>query len=293
MAALVTGVHTGVGAFVPSGTTVNFTFRIRRLQLDKSASRLAYPFKSLSAAEARTAMGVQGAGNLLINGTGRVNQRGYVIGTATTGANQFTLDRWFVNTSGQNLTFAGTVAGMTMTAPAGGVSQVIEGANIVGGSYVLNWPGTATATVNGVARAKGEVFTLTAGANATVRFSNGTFSSATDGPQLELGTVPTPYQRLDISDELRMCQRYFEPNIRALFGGVTSAGIGNYYSVPFAVPKRAAPTMTLRAITYTGSCNSIAASNVTAAGFDVIVGNAAGGSGIADAIYSASAELTA
>ena len=123
--------------------------------------------------------------NALINANFAVNQRGYVSATATTGANQYTLDRWRVVTSGQNLSFTTSANGRQITAPAGGVEQVIEGANIFGGTYALSWTGTATATVNGSAVANGASVALTANTNATVRFSGGTVSLA----QLELGTV--------------------------------------------------------------------------------------------------------
>lgn len=61
--------------------------------------------------------------NLLINPLFLINQRGYVSGTATGGANQYTVDRWRVVTAGQNLTLSGSQA----TAPAGGLEQVVEG----------------------------------------------------------------------------------------------------------------------------------------------------------------------
>ncbi len=239
----------------PSAQPIDKTYRIRGLQLDKAAARLAYPFKSLSAAEARTAMGVQGAGNLLVNATGRINQRAYVSGAATTAANQFTLDRWFVVTSGQALTFAGTVAGYTMTAPAGGVSQVIEGVNITGGTYCLSWVGSATATVNGTAVANGGTVTLTAGANATVRFTGGTFTQA----QLELGTVPTPYQRLDITDETRICERFYE---RQSYDLPTSGNIATGY---WRTRKRATPTIAILSYA-SGSGGSIAAQPIDPTG---------------------------
>ena len=41
--------------------------------------------------------------NVIINGNPTINQRGYVSGTATSGANQYTLDRWRVVTSGPNI----------------------------------------------------------------------------------------------------------------------------------------------------------------------------------------------
>jgi hypothetical protein len=143
--------------------------------------------------------------NLLFNSLFDVNQRGYVSGAATTSANQYTLDRWRVVVSGQSLTFSASGIGNIITAPAGGVEQVIRGYNIRGGSYVLNWTGTATATVNGTARTKGEVFTLPANTNATVRLIGGTASEA----QLEFGVVCTATEYLLYADRLRQCKRFF------------------------------------------------------------------------------------
>jgi hypothetical protein len=142
--------------------------------------------------------------NLLINGTGAINQRGYVSGTATTVANQYTVDRWKVQTSGQNLSWT-TAAGIaTFTAPAGGVAQVIEAGSVKGGTYTLSWTGTATATVNGGAVTNGGTVTLTGNTNATVVFSSGTFSL----PQLELGPSVTAFDFRPIGVELQLCQRY-------------------------------------------------------------------------------------
>lgn len=144
--------------------------------------------------------------NLIINGSGRVNQDGYVSGTATTAANQFTLDNWFVITSGQNLTFTGNASRRVMTAPAGGVSQVIESVNILGtGTYVINWDGTATCTVGGTARDKGDTFTLTPNTNVTVTFTGGTFTDV----QVERATSPSPFEFRSIAQELALCQRYY------------------------------------------------------------------------------------
>lgn len=201
--------------------------------------------------------------NLIINGSGRINQRGYVSGAATSGANQFTLDRWFVITSGQNLTFTGNDSGRVMTAPAGGVSQVIEGANIVGGTYVLNWTGTATATVGGTARTKGETFTLTANTNVTVTFASGTFTDV----QLERGSVVTPFEWRPVGQELALCQRYYADFAATSWrmAGTPSGGIGFWHHFP--VYMRATPVITATGIVYNVNSSSLVFNDARAAGF--------------------------
>jgi hypothetical protein len=196
----------GTGASTAAGALANFG-------LTASANEINY--------SASIAPQISGR-NLIINGSGRINQRVYVSGTATTGANQFTLDRWFVVTSGQNLAFTGNDSRRVMTAPAGGVRQVIEGSNIVGGDYVLNWDGTATATVNGTARTKGQVFTLTANTNVVVAFSGGTFTDV----QLERGTVATPFELRSIGQELALCQRYYAKSYELSVAPGTIADFG-------------------------------------------------------------------
>jgi acyl-coenzyme A thioesterase PaaI-like protein len=193
--------------------------------------------------------------NRLINAQGLINQRGYVSGTATTSANQYTVDRWRVVGSGQNLTFTTTNNEVTFTAPAGGVEQVIEGLNLESGTYVLNWEGTATATVGGTAVAKGGTVTVVGGTNTTVRFIGGTFIR----PQFEAGSVATPFERRPFATELALCQRYYEksynvsvvPGTTTDAGNVTNGGVLTATTTgtialgyAFRVPKRANPTMT-------------------------------------------------
>lgn len=178
--------------------------------------------------------------NKLINAAFTVNQRGYASGAATTAANQYTLDRWRVVTSGQALSWSGTAPNITITAPAGGVEQVVEGIWIEGGTYTLSWTGTATATVNGSAVANGGQVTLTAGANATVRFSGGTVSK----PQLELGSYATRFEHRPYGLELALCQRYFEAGGIKHWAQATSSSVSFGQRLHFSVPKRASPTMT-------------------------------------------------
>ena len=177
--------------------------------------------------------------NLIMNSQGRINQRAYTSGTATAAANQYTLDRWRVVTSGQNLSWTGNAARNIMTAPAGGVEQVIEGLNVIGGTYTINWTGTATCTVAGVARTKGETFTLTAATNTTVRFTGGTFTDV----QLEAGSIPTAYAWAAHSEELSLCQRYYFKGTASLGGVATSTGQDMRVSYPFPTSMRATPTM--------------------------------------------------
>lgn len=141
--------------------------------------------------------------NIIHNGNFNVNQRAYVSGTATTVANQLTLDRWKVQTSGQSVTFTASGNGNAITAPAGGLAEVIEASNIFGGTYCASWVGAGTITVNGVAVANGASFTLPANTNATVVLI-GAFSQF----QIEQGSVPTAFENRPVSVELALCQRY-------------------------------------------------------------------------------------
>jgi hypothetical protein len=175
--------------------------------------------------------------NLLINANPTINQRGYVSGTVTTVANQYTLDRWRVVTSGQKIDFTDSSEYRAVAAPAGGCEQLIEGASVRPGTYTLNWVGTATATVDGNAVSKGGNITLAGGSNVQVRFINGTFAL----PQLEPGHVATPFEQRPIGTELALCQRYYCEQI----AHAQSAGIG-YMITPvyFPVEMRAIPTRT-------------------------------------------------
>lgn len=218
-----------------------------------------------SASDARSALGIGSAitfRNLLINAGGWINQRAYASGAATGAANQYTLDRWRVVTSGQNVSFGAASPDRTMTAPAGGLEQVIEGANIVGGVYTLSWTGTATATVNGSAITNGgNTASLPANTNVTVRFSGGTVTL----PQFELGTVATPFERRLIGLETMLCQRYYyRMSGSPLFGLGQATGASSVtLLVQHPVAMRTAPTV-LDAngiVAYTASLVAVAANS--------------------------------
>lgn len=159
--------------------------------------------------------------NKLINALGTINQRAYISGAAAVAALSYTVDRWRVVVSGQALSWALSGIANVMTAPAGGVEQVIEGNNIEGGVYTLSWVGTATATVNGAAVTNGgQTASLTAGANVIVRFIGGTFSL----PQFEKGPIATGFEYRHHTIELMLCQRYF---YRRVGSGMWGTGFAN------------------------------------------------------------------
>lgn len=186
--------------------------------------------------------------NKLINAAGNINQRGYTSGTATTVANQYTIDRWKVVTLGKSLSWVTNGAGVTFTAPAGGVIQIIEAGNIEGGTYVLSWTGTATAIVNGTAVTNGGTIVIAANTQTTVTFSGGTFAF----PQLELGSAPTTFDWRPLQVELALCQRYFER--LAITGTGPAYGIGGvasgvaYITVQFQTKKRSNPSVSFSAL---------------------------------------------
>ncbi len=201
--------------------------------------------------------------NKLINAQGLINQRGYISGTTTTSSNQYTLDRWKVVVLGQNLSFSTSENITTFTAPAGGVEQVIEGLNIETGTYVLNWTGSATATVNGTSISKGGTITLTGGSNVTIRFINGTFSL----PQFETNTTITRFEYRPIGTELTLCQRYFfkssdqgggaDPGSR-LIAVLYDTVVPNSFSATYWHPTymRTAPSTTTSSFTYRGAISN-------------------------------------
>lgn len=199
---------------------------------------------STTPAGAQAALGVAGNRNLLINPRFQVNQRNYAGGTATTVANQYTVDRWKVVTLGQNMSLSGGFA----VCPAGGLAQVVDGADIISGTYTLSWSGTATATVAGVAVANGGQVTLTAGTNVTINFLNGTLQY----PKLEAGSVKTTWNDLPVADTMRLCQRYFVRFTTstaagtALCKGVVAAGLTSAAraGMPWPVKMRAVPAVT-------------------------------------------------
>lgn len=294
-----------VGALAPLEALTPAADRLGYFTSDNGAALTALtPFArtlldDTTAAEAKKTLKLPTDGgyafrNLLINAAGTVNQRGYVSGAATTSANQYTLDRWRVVVAGQQLSWAGSGAENTLTAPAGGVEQVIEGANILGGTYTLSWTGTASATVNGVAIANGATVSLPANTNATVQFSGGTFKK----PQLELGAVQTDFDYLPYDVVLARCQRYCLA-VHATDIATETIGAGGFttgttmiaqYFTP--VEMRTNPTWFGGQLTLVSAAGSRAADSISRRGSSVVMA-AAQTSAQGQAVYMASSGVNA
>lgn len=206
--------------------------------------------------------------NLLINAQGAVNRRAYVSGTATSTGNEYALDRWRVITSGEALSFSDTAGKRTMTAPAGGLEQVIEGTWLQSGTYCISWEGTAGCTVGGSARTNGEAFSVTGGSNLAVAFGDGTVAN----PQLEIGEVRTPFDWRWPELEKIICQFFFERiGVNAtnfFFGNACFLSADTVYGLLQYSRKRIIPT-----ITVIGG-NAMKALQCTSSGFNTLTTSA-------------------
>jgi hypothetical protein len=208
--------------------------------------------------------------NLIVNGNFAINQRVYGSGQPTTVANQVTLDRWRVVTSGQTITFGPGFPDRVVNCPLGGLEQIVEGEWVAPGVYTLSWVGTATAKVNGAAIANGgSTGALPGNTIINVQFASGTVSRA----QLEAGTIATPFQRRPPGVEMMLCLRDFAktyamgtfPGTVAAVGAYTATGnVANTIdaNIRFSVPMKFAPVIAL----WDTNANPNATSSYSAAG---------------------------
>jgi hypothetical protein len=228
-----------------------------------------------------------GLRNRVINGNFGINQRG-VSGTVTLAAGVYGHDRWKAGAGGCTYTFSTTLNVTTLTISAGTLQQVIEGANLESGSFILSFLGTATARIDsGSYGTSGASVTGTAvgGTNQTIEFGTGTVSKV----QYERGTVATVFEQRPYGLELSLCQRYYQLFYLQLAGYVSGViSIGYYALLP--VSMRATPTVTVTGSTNTNTTGATAVSiNANTLSFGAS-GSAAGGY-IAAANGNISAEL--
>ena len=221
--------------------------------------------------------------NLLIDAGFTINQRGYV-SAATLASGAYGHDRWKAGASGGDYSFTQLASNTQITIASGkSLIQVVEDKNVSGTSYVLSWTGTAqaryavnSATPAGSYAASPIVITgQTAGTTMSVEFNTGTLSK----PQLELGAVATSFDQRAYSQELAMCQRYYEQYVG--YGLRVYANNVSRFITLWSVPKRSTPTFTSSFTSSTGlASNSSAACGVYGIGWDLQF--TAGGIGVID-----------
>lgn len=184
-----------------------------------------------------------------------VNQRTYVSGTALA-AGIYGHDRWKAGAGGCTYTFVQSGGpATTITITAGTLQQVVEGASLVGGNYMLSWTGTAQGRVGAGAYAASPLAltAIAAGANTTIEFNAGTLGQV----KLDGGTVATAWLAEPAQQALAKCQRFYQVgNIRIAGYTVAGSAVGQELNLNTAM--RAIPTLTPAYSVQTNCTGSVA-----------------------------------
>ena len=222
-----------------------------------------------------------GMRNALFNADFRINQRAYV-SAATLAAGAYGHDRFKAGASGGDYSFTQLNSSTQVTIASGkSLIQVVEDKNVVGGSYVLSWTGTALARVGVNSATPSGTFVVspllitgqTAGTTMSVEFNAGTLNTA----QLELGTVATPFERRPIGLELALCQRYYYKEPASAYHMAILDGSADFPSafVYHPVEMRATPTTVFESLLRFDYNSGSASANFTpSGGTTAYVGNA-------------------
>jgi hypothetical protein len=138
-------------------------------------------------------------------------------------------------------------------------------------------------------------FFFSAGANTNtiaggIGVQTGPFTFVLWGVQFEIGAVATPLEKRDPVDELQQCQRFYQTGTAGL-ESYNTAGAGIGYRHAFAVTMRAVPTtVALSAPSYVNASGATTVS-VTFDSFEFKATVTATGAAVANAAYTASADL--
>jgi hypothetical protein len=109
------------------------------------------------------------------------------------------------------------------------------------------------------------------------------------GVQLEAGTTATPFERVEIGESLRRCQRYFEIQIMAS-GSAGTGYEGTFGVANFSVTKRATPTCAELAVLSNANSAAFTFNNITAHGASAYY-SPTGANNIRAVTFTASIEL--
>jgi hypothetical protein len=227
----------------------------RSVYRDPASGRLRAPYDIASPTQNQGQLA--GHRNRIINSGFQINQNGYTSGVNNLASHQYTLfDRWRTGPNGGGFTFTAQKP-VTIVTIIGTVEQVIDGANIEGGTYTLSWSGSGSARIT-YTGGSGTVtsaylaspFTINgviAGTDVKIELNN---FSIVSKPQFEPGDVATQWEvRLN---EQKLCERY------RIVGNFEYAGYSNIANTPLwftmylPTTMRALPSVTA---TSTGSTN--------------------------------------
>lgn len=182
---------------------------------------------------------LSGFRNAIINGNFGINQR-VVSGTVTLAAGAYGHDRWKAGASGCTYTFATSENVTTLTISSGSLIQVVEGLNLMTGTYSLSWEGTAQGKIGaGSYGNSGITGSVTGGTNLNIEFGTGTLRLV----QLEKGSVATPFEYRPYDKELGSCKRYGAMIIASNYVGNTANNFFEGVGVNFETEMRATPTI--------------------------------------------------
>jgi hypothetical protein len=182
--------------------------------------------------------------NRLINSGFQINQRAYAGAAALAGV--YTHDRWKAGVSGCTYSTAAGSPASTITITAGTLQQVIDAAQIEGGTYVLSWTGSALARVDNNAYGPSPLVTngLAGGVSHTVELNTGTVSQ----PQFETGDTKSNYEIRH--GEQHLCDRYYVSG-NFDWSGYGAAGAVATMNIHLPVKMRVAPTLVVTPTTQT------------------------------------------
>jgi hypothetical protein len=209
--------------------------------------------------------------NLLINGGFTINQIAYVSAAALASGN-YGHDGWKAGAGGGDYSFTQLASNTQITIAANKtLIQVVEDKNVQSTRYVVSWTGTAlgrvgvnSATPSGAYAVSPIIITgQTPGTTMSIEFGNGASAGTLGTVQVEAttGSTASSFEYRDCQVELAKCQRYYEtsydsgvaPGATTTNGSFQLISPGNvnraWMYVPFKVPKRAAPTVTLYSTT--------------------------------------------
>jgi len=200
--------------------------------------------------------------NVIINGGFTINQRAYA-SSGTLAAGAYGHDRWKGGANGGDYSFTQLPSNTQVTIAANkSIIQVVENVNVVGGTYVLSWSGTAVARVglnsstpSGNFAASpiiitgqnaGTVLSVEfTGANALGGSSLATNTGTLSTVQCEQGTISTPFEFRHYGREFDLCARYFQ-KLSVTTIGTFQTAVGQTLHVSIRLfPMRTTPTVTL------------------------------------------------